>query len=175
MRLAAAIVVIAAALWLAGPAMAAAPTDPELLFWQSIKDSRNLAEFEAYLAKFPDGTFSELARIRASRLRLGAGLEIRNMRTAREFQDGADVIVVRGVVHNLSTEMRPVPFIRVTLHDGGGDVVRSQVLAPDKVDLAPGEDFAFRALFKNPPGSARRAGVDWTEMGPPAALDAGRK
>ena len=63
----------------AGPAVAAAalpapvpvpaPQQPspsssqvEVVFWQSIADSTNPAEFEAYLRRFPNGVFSELRR-----------------------------------------------------------------------------------------------------------------
>ncbi len=40
----------------------------ETLFWSSIKDSDDVSDFEAYLRRFPDGTFSELARNRIKRL-----------------------------------------------------------------------------------------------------------
>ena len=43
----------------------------ELAFWETIKDSTDPADFEAYLAQFPDGVFAALARIRIGRL--GAG------------------------------------------------------------------------------------------------------
>ena len=36
----------------------------EMVFWNSIKDSDNAADFEAYLGKFPRGTFAALARNR---------------------------------------------------------------------------------------------------------------
>ncbi|MFQ5773086.1 MAG: SUMF1/EgtB/PvdO family nonheme iron enzyme [Kiloniellaceae bacterium] len=36
----------------------------ELAFWESIKDSTNPAEYEAYLKAFPNGTFAPLARAR---------------------------------------------------------------------------------------------------------------
>ena len=39
------------------------------MFWQSIANSTNPAEFEAYLRRFPNGTFSELAQIRLEALR----------------------------------------------------------------------------------------------------------
>ena len=39
----------------------------ELAFWDAIKDSTDPADFEAYLAQFPDGTFAALARIRINR------------------------------------------------------------------------------------------------------------
>ena len=42
--------------------------DKESLFWQSIKDSKNSAEFEAYLNKYPQGTFAELAKAKMAGL-----------------------------------------------------------------------------------------------------------
>jgi uncharacterized caspase-like protein len=39
-----------------------ASIDKESLFWESIKDSKDPADFDAYLAKYPDGTFAQLAR-----------------------------------------------------------------------------------------------------------------
>lgn len=41
----------------------------ELAFWNSIKDSRNTADFEAYIEKFPTGTFTSLARNRMASLK----------------------------------------------------------------------------------------------------------
>jgi len=40
--------------------------DKEVVFWESIKDSTNPADFEAYLAQFPNGTFAPLARVRVA-------------------------------------------------------------------------------------------------------------
>ncbi len=66
-----------------GPAVApsaAAPVQPaagtaaqETVFWQSIANSTNAAEFEAYLSQYPNGVFSALARARLSALRSPAG------------------------------------------------------------------------------------------------------
>jgi hypothetical protein len=53
------------------PPSAAAQTPVQSLdstFWNSIKDSRSPAEFEAYLARFPNGVFVELARNRMAAL-----------------------------------------------------------------------------------------------------------
>ena len=47
---------------------AAGETETELLFWQSIKDSQDAADFEAYLKQFPSGRFAEIARNRLKRL-----------------------------------------------------------------------------------------------------------
>ena len=61
---------------------AASPTQPqpppsataeqENLFWQSIANSSNPAEFEAYLSQFPNGVFRALAEVRLAALRSAA-------------------------------------------------------------------------------------------------------
>jgi len=46
----------------------------ELAFWESIKDSTNPKEFEAYIAAYPKGYFASLARIRIGPLTEKAGV-----------------------------------------------------------------------------------------------------
>lgn len=46
--------------------------DLDALFWASIKDSRKLSDFEAYLHRFPNGTFTELAKSRLEDLKTPA-------------------------------------------------------------------------------------------------------
>ena len=62
----------------APPAAPAAPPtgDPatERLFWESIRDSRNPEEFEAYLRRYPDGVFTDLARARIAGLAGARGI-----------------------------------------------------------------------------------------------------
>ncbi len=40
----------------------------ELAFWDSVKNSRNVEDFNAYLKKYPNGEFADLARIRINTL-----------------------------------------------------------------------------------------------------------
>ncbi|MGA2563441.1 MAG: caspase family protein [Steroidobacteraceae bacterium] len=47
------------------------PRQVELTFWESIKDSRNPADFEAYLRKYPHGEFAGIA---SNRVKLSAPL-----------------------------------------------------------------------------------------------------
>jgi hypothetical protein len=59
------------------PAPAAPPSaDPatERLFWESIRDSRNPEEFEAYLRRYPHGVFTDLARTRIAALTGSRGI-----------------------------------------------------------------------------------------------------
>ena len=57
----------------AAPVPPAATAEQENLFWQSIMNSTNPTEFEAYLAQFPNGVFSALARARLAALQSPAG------------------------------------------------------------------------------------------------------
>ncbi|WP_133065462.1 hypothetical protein [Niveispirillum lacus] len=52
----------------APPPVAPAPADPELVFWESVRDSKDVAEYYAYLQAYPAGRFSALARIRIDAL-----------------------------------------------------------------------------------------------------------
>ena len=42
--------------------------EEELLFWESVKDSADAADLEAYLGRYPSGAYEALARIRLGRL-----------------------------------------------------------------------------------------------------------
>lgn len=45
------------------------PSSNEALFWMSVKDSRSPMDFEAYLKKYPNGDFADLAKSRIAALR----------------------------------------------------------------------------------------------------------
>jgi eukaryotic-like serine/threonine-protein kinase len=47
----------------------------DLEFWRSMKDSNDAADYDLYMQRFPDGTYVELARRKAARLRAPAALE----------------------------------------------------------------------------------------------------
>lgn len=53
---------------IAAPPTAVDPTVNDRVFWESIKDSRNSAEYKAYLEQFPAGVFAALARARLAAL-----------------------------------------------------------------------------------------------------------
>lgn len=55
---------------------APAPADPELVFWESVRDAKEPAEYYAYLHAYPSGRFSALARIRIEALTPKAPKEI---------------------------------------------------------------------------------------------------
>jgi hypothetical protein len=55
-----------------GPSSAADALAVELTFWNSVKDSKSPADFQAYLQQFPTGRFAVLARNRIQQLQLAA-------------------------------------------------------------------------------------------------------
>jgi hypothetical protein len=61
----------AAGLLLAAATGVTASDDADVAFWTSVRDSKSAAELRAYLDKFPNGTFSELARLRLKTLDKG--------------------------------------------------------------------------------------------------------
>lgn len=52
----------------AGDGKNQADSDKEALFWQSVRDSHDKAELDAYLKQYPEGTFAPLARARLKAL-----------------------------------------------------------------------------------------------------------
>jgi peptidoglycan hydrolase-like protein with peptidoglycan-binding domain len=57
------------------PAPASGGADREVVFWQSVQNSRNVAEFEAYVRRFPDGLFVDIAKARIAELKQVATVE----------------------------------------------------------------------------------------------------
>jgi adenylate cyclase len=56
------------------------PQSVELVFWESIKDSTRVSDYQAYLAQYPDGIFVALARTRLDEYMLNEGV----VRTSHE-------------------------------------------------------------------------------------------
>jgi hypothetical protein len=60
---------------------AAPPSQAELALWQSVENSQNSADYQAYLEKYPDGTFTSVARRRMADL--GAEREAQQQQPAK--------------------------------------------------------------------------------------------
>lgn len=60
-------VLLAGMAWAGAAAAERVPNDPELemAFWAAIKDSKDPADYKAYVETYPNGTFAHLARVRA--------------------------------------------------------------------------------------------------------------
>jgi hypothetical protein len=49
--------------------------DQEVVYWQTVQNSHNIAELEAYLRRFPDGMFADIAKARITELKQTAPSE----------------------------------------------------------------------------------------------------
>lgn len=94
---------------------------------------------------------------------LGAGLAIKDVKSTRESIGGKDVLVVRGVISNVSEKVRPVPLLELKLSDLDGSMVQSEKTAPLKMELAAGDQIGFKIQVENPSALARRLEVTFTE------------
>lgn len=93
---------------------------------------------------------------------IGAGLDIRGVQSAREQEEGIEVLIVRGSVANVSKQPRDVPVVQVTLFDAKGAEIHSVAVPPLKPQLAGGETIGFRAKITDPSPLARRLEVTFT-------------
>ncbi len=93
---------------------------------------------------------------------IGAGLEIRDVRSARR-RDGADeILTIEGMVANVTDEPLDLPVIRVSLSGGEGEELQFVTVPPDIAALPPGETVAFEARMLNPSALVRRVKVKFT-------------
>jgi len=79
------------------PLIAQTPAAAEIEFWQSVKDTKDAAELDAYLKAYPNGRFADLARLRATKLK-GATIS----RTTAESSKALDLF--RDVLDRVRSE-----------------------------------------------------------------------
>ncbi len=96
---------------------------------------------------------------------LGAGLSINDVKSTRESISGKDVLVVRGVIVNVSDRERPVPMLELRLSDLDGKLVQSANTAPLKKQLTAGDQIGFKIQVEDPSPLARRLEVTFVERG----------
>lgn len=94
---------------------------------------------------------------------LGAGLSIDDVKSTRESISGKDVLVVRGVIANISDKERPVPMLELRLSDLDGKLVQSAHTVPLKKQLANGDQIGFKIQVEDPSPLARRLEVTFIE------------
>ncbi|WP_043645540.1 DUF3426 domain-containing protein [Caenispirillum salinarum] len=94
---------------------------------------------------------------------LGMGLRFQNVAGERVVEDGVDTLIVRGFIANVAGGERPVPHLRLTLYDAEDNPVQSMVSRPPQETVASESTAGFRLTLENPPATARRFEVDWTD------------
>lgn len=96
---------------------------------------------------------------------VGAGLTFRNSSSERLIQGEKELLVVRGVIANVTEQTRDVPLMRLALYDNQ-TLVQDKVARPPVDGLDPGGTAAFRVVLEQPHPMATRFEVTFTEPAP---------
>jgi predicted Zn finger-like uncharacterized protein len=81
----------------------------------------------------------------------GAGLELREVKSVRRMIDGDRVVVIEGVVANLTDQSRSVPELRASLTDSSGKRVDEWKFSAKQASLPPGGVTTFETSTKKAP------------------------
>lgn len=107
---------------------------------------------EPIVARFPAaGDLYRVAGLSPEDPPAGAGLELRDVTSARRTEDGARVIVIAGVVANVSEREQSVPLLRASMTDADGRTVDEWTFPAADATVAPGEITAFETTTMQAP------------------------
>ena len=95
------------------------------------------------------------------------GLEIRNIEARYEASPNGPRLVIEGEVVNVSTEVKPVPLVRVALRDDDQEVVADWLFAATDMNMIPSEIVTFRTSHESPPENATGAALGFSSDPPP--------
>ncbi len=83
------------------------------------------------------------------------GLVFKDVISKTEFHEGAMVLVVEGVVANLTPRTLDVPRLRFSLRNAAGHEVYAWTALPTRPNLGSGDGLAFRTRLASPPADGR--------------------
>jgi predicted Zn finger-like uncharacterized protein len=83
------------------------------------------------------------------------GLNFTDVKTSVETSDGVTVLVVEGMIANLTRQPLDVPRLRFAVRNAGGYEVYAWTALPTEPVLAPGDRAPFRSRLASPPADAQ--------------------
>jgi predicted Zn finger-like uncharacterized protein len=83
------------------------------------------------------------------------GLTFQDVKSKGEFHDGVMVLVVEGVIVNLTRNTLEVPRLRFSLRNGANHEVYAWTALPSRNTLGSGDGLAFRTRLASPPADGR--------------------
>ena len=133
----------------------------ELIFWDSIKDSDNAADYDAYLEAYPQGRFAPLAKARAKSLRAQQASE----RQASSGPQIEDMDAEFKVLNNARLRQQPDASSKNlgTLEQGARVIVTGKVVDSDwyRIETAGGKSgFIFGKLIEESQRDADQAAAE---------------
>lgn len=94
----------------------------------------------------------------------GAGLELRNAGTPERFVRGdTEMLIVRGIIANISDRGRPVPMMKLVLLDKNKAPVQEKLSAAPVNKLDPGGTASFSIVLERPDPNAVEVNVLFVE------------
>ena len=103
----------------------------------------------------------------------GAGLELRKAGTPERFvHNDTDVLVVRGIIANITDRVRPVPTMKLVLMDKNKQPVQEKLSQPPVSALDPQGTASFKIMLERPDPNAVEVVVVFVDSGdarPPVA------
>lgn len=91
----------------------------------------------------------------------GMGLEFRNVVSTRTEEGGRQVLVVRGLIANITNGQRPIPGLRVALKDEQDRRVQEWSFKADAASVGPGESLPFETRIADPTDRARGLTIEF--------------
>ena len=154
--------------------------NPDAALWESIKDSRNAADYEAYLEAFPNGQFATVAKARADKYRRPVQQKAppQQQKAAPPQVEESDAYLTLGADANVREEPRTTSKRIVTVAAGTRLHVTGKVKGADwyRVEAKPGvSGFLYSELVAQPegaeptspqPAAPRVAGTTWELVTP---------
>jgi predicted Zn finger-like uncharacterized protein len=94
----------------------------------------------------------------------GAGLELRKAGTPERFvHNDTDVLVVRGIIANITDRSRPVPTMKLVLMDRNKQAVQEKLAQPPVTELKPQGTVSFKIMLERPDPNAVEVVVVFVE------------
>jgi predicted Zn finger-like uncharacterized protein len=94
----------------------------------------------------------------------GAGLELRKAGTPERFvHNDTDVLVVRGIIANVTDRVRPVPTMKLVLRDKAKQPVQEKLSQPPVTSLDPQGTASFKIMLERPDPNAVEVEVVFVE------------
>jgi predicted Zn finger-like uncharacterized protein len=83
------------------------------------------------------------------------GIAITDVTTTKEANESVSVLVVQGVIANVSRQPHEIPRLRLALRNAAGSEVYSWTALPERATLGPGDSEPFQTRLASPPAEAR--------------------
>lgn len=96
----------------------------------------------------------------------GPVLQLNNVDLSSEVVEGTTVIIVRGVVSNISERKQAIPPLRAQLTDSAGEVLAEWTFDSPQTELDAGSAVAFQTETRNPPDGAQNLSISFVGGAP---------